>query len=229
MKYFTFKGISSFDKNITIKKTPPFSKPRLRGEKVSIPGRHGSLFFSEESYDDVIMPIECFVKSDNLAEAARDIKGWLNGEGDLSFSEDPEVFYKAKVVNYFDISYLIRNYGEFVVLMDLEPFSYKLGVQDLMLIEGGTIHNPGTVESQPVITVYGSGNITFNINEKPISLTGISGSITIDSVIQDAYSGETNLNNQMSGDFPVFKVGSNTISWSGSVSYVVIKPNWRYL
>lgn len=175
------------------------------------------------------MPIECFVKSDNLAEAARAIKGWLNGEGNLSFSEDPEVFYKAKVVNHFDISYLIRNYGEFVVLMDLEPFSYKLGVQDLMLVEGGTIHNTGSFESQPVITVYGSGNITLNINEKPISLTGISGSITIDSVIQDAYSGSNNFNNQMSGDFPVFKVGANTISWSGSVSYVVVKPNWRYL
>lgn len=229
MKYFTFKGISSLDKNITIKKTPPFSKPKLRGEKLSIPGRNGSLFFSEESYDDAVMPIECFVRSDNLAEAARDIKGWLNGEGNLSFSEDPEVFYKAKVVNYFDISYLIRNYGEFVVLIDLEPFSYKLGVQDLMLVEGGVIYNPGTIESQPLITIYGNGNITIAINGNSINLNGISGSITIDSVLQDAYSGSSNLNNQMSGDFPEFKVGANTISWSGAVSYVVIKPNWRYL
>lgn len=229
MKYFTFKDISSLDKNITIKKTPPFSKPKLRGEKISIPGRHGSLFFSEESYDDVVMPIECFVKSDNLAEAARDIKGWLNGEGNLSFSEDPEVFYKAKVVNYFDISYLIRNYGEFVVLMDLEPFSYKLGVQDLTLIEGGTIYNPGTIESQPIITIYGNGNLAITINGNSINLNGISGSIVIDSVLQDAYSGSSNLNNQMSGDFPIFKVGANTISWSGAVSYIVVKPNWRYL
>lgn len=229
MKYFTYNGISSLDKQINIKKTPSFTKPTLKGEKVSIPGRHGSIFFSEDSYEDVLMPIECFVKADNLAEASRDIKGWLSGEGSLSFSDDPEVFYKAKIVNQFDIAYLIRNYGEFVVLMDLEPFSYKLGVQDLMLIEGGTIYNTGTVESQPVITIYGSGNITLNINTKAISLSGISGSITIDSVIQDAYSGSVSLNNQMSGAFPVFKVGANTISWTGSVSYVVIKPNWRYL
>lgn len=229
MKYFTFNGISSLDKNITIKKTPSFTKPNLKGEKVSIPGRNGSLFFSEDSYDDVLMPIECFVKSDNLAEAAKDIKGWLNEEGNLSFSENPEVFYKARIANQFDISYLIRNYGEFVVLMDLEPFSYKIGVQDLMLIEGGTIYNPGTIESQPVISIYGSGNINLTINDKSIVLNGISTSITIDSVIQDAYSGDTNLNNQMSGDFPVFKVGENTISWVGSVSYVVVKGNWRYL
>lgn len=229
MKYFTFNGIRSIDKHITLKKTPSFTKPALKGEKVNIPGRHGLLFFSEASYDDVLMPIECFVKSENLAASSRDIKAWLSGEGNLSFSDDPEVFYKAKIVNQFDIAYLIRNYGEFVVLMDLEPFSYKLGVQDLMLIEGGTIYNTGTFESQPVITVYGSGNITLTINSKPISLSGISGSITIDSVIQDAYSGSVSLNNQMSGDFPIFKVGANTISWSGSVSYVVIKPNWRYL
>lgn len=229
MKYFTYNGISSLEKQITIKKTPSFTKPTLKGEKVSIPGRHGSIFFSEDSYEDVLMPIECFVKADNLAEVSRDIKGWLSGEGSLSFSDDPEVFYKAKIVNQFDIAYLIRNYGEFVVLMDLEPFSYKLGIHDLTLIEGGTIYNTGTVESQPVITIYGSGNITLNINAKAISLSGISGSITIDSVIQDAYNGSVSLNNQMSGAFPVFKVGTNTISWSGSVSYVVIKPNWRYL
>ncbi len=49
------------------------------------------------------------------------------------------------------------------------------------------------------------------------------------SVIQEAYQGETLLNEKMEGDFPVLKPGNNLISWSGDVNRVVIAPNWRYL
>lgn len=62
-----------------------------------------------------------------------------------------------------------------------------------------------------------------------MELTGISENIVIDSVLQEAYIGNTLMNDHMSGDFPVLKPGQNAIGWSGTVTRVVVKPNWRYL
>ena len=33
----------------------------------------------------------------------------------------------------------------------------------------------------------------------------------------------------MNGEFPVLKPGANAISWTGAVTKVVVRPNWRYL
>ena len=62
-----------------------------------------------------------------------------------------------------------------------------------------------------------------------VELTSITGNIVIDSALQEAYIGNTLMNDHMSGDFPVLKPGQNAISWSGTVTRVVVKPNWRSL
>ena len=62
-----------------------------------------------------------------------------------------------------------------------------------------------------------------------VELEGITGSITLDSQLQEAYSGATSLNSAMSGDFPKLLPGNNAVSWTGNVTKVDIQPNWRYL
>ncbi len=37
------------------------------------------------------------------------------------------------------------------------------------------------------------------------------------------------MNEHMTGEFPVLNPGANAVSWTGPVSKVVAKPNWRYL
>ncbi|MBR1559690.1 MAG: phage tail protein, partial [Clostridia bacterium] len=81
----------------------------------------------------------------------------------------------------------------------------------------------------PIIHVYGSGDATLIINDTFVELEGIEDSITLNSVIQEAYQGETLLNEKMEGEFPVLKPGNNLISYTGDVSRIVIAPNWRYL
>ena len=99
-----------------------------------------------------------------------------------------------------------------------------------MTISNGSavVGNPGSVYSEPIIHVYGSGDITLIVNDTFIELEGIEDSVVLNSVIQEAYQGETLLNEKMEGDFPVLKPGNNLISWSGDVSRVVIAPNWRF-
>lgn len=100
----------------------------------------------------------------------------------------------------------------------------------ITLTASGTfIDNPGSISAEPVITVYGSGEITLMIGMTICDLTDVSGSITLNSALMEAYSGVTSQNDRMSGDFPVLLPGRNAVSWVGNVTRVVIEPNWRYL
>ena len=82
--------------------------------------------------------------------------------------------------------------------------------------------------SEPVSTVYGSGDVTLMVGTTIVELEGVSSSITLDSELQEAYSGTTGMNSAMSGEFPILKPGMNAISWSGEVTKIEVKPNWRY-
>ena len=93
---------------------------------------------------------------------------------------------------------------------------------------GSYVTNPGNVFSEPVITVTGSGEVTLIVGMTIVELE-LSGSITIDTPLMEAYSGVMSANSAMSGDFPKLLPGQNTVSWSGSVSKVLIQPNWRNL
>ncbi len=110
------------------------------------------------------------------------------------------------------------------------PFWYQDNVANITLNQSGAVvSNPGTVYAEPVITVNGSGDITLMVNTALIELTGVSGSVIIDSELKEAYKDTTLLNGHMTGEFPVLTPGQNAVSWSGNVSSVVIRPNWRYL
>jgi len=89
--------------------------------------------------------------------------------------------------------------------------------------------NPGSVYAEPILTVYGSGDITLMVGTAIVELENISGSIILDCALKEAYLGSTLLNDHMTGDFPVLKPGANAISWTGTVTTVVVRPNWRYL
>lgn len=87
------------------------------------------------------------------------------------------------------------------------------------------MNNPGNVFSEPIITVTDSREITLIVGMTIVELSEVNGDITIDSTLQEAYSGYTSMNNCMSGDFPTLPPGSNTISWTGNVSYLTVTPN----
>ena len=89
--------------------------------------------------------------------------------------------------------------------------------------------NPGSVYSEPTITVYGSGEITLMVGTQIVELTDIEDSITLNTSLMEAYKGDLGMNSCMSGEFPVLKPGANAISWSGNVTKVEVQPNWRFL
>lgn len=230
---FKFLNKDSFtDYGIIIEKRPLIPKPQRNIQYIEVPGRSGSLKVDDASYKDIIIPIQCSFKDDNVADKADAIKAWLNyGEGQLILSNQTDKYYIAHVSDQFDISQEYKIFGQFLVNFRCQPFKYSTVNNVITLIDSGTVTNIGTIESEPILVVTGSGDITLTINEANIHLTAVDGHITIDSVLKDAYKETILLNSKMLGDFPILQPGDNSISWSGSgtVTSIQITPNWRWL
>ena len=114
----------------------------------------------------------------------------------------------------------------------MQPFKYSVNAAGdaLELTAPTTIRNSGTVYSEPIITVYGSGDITLNINGEDFPMYGVQESITIDSEMMEVFKGNANQNGKYGGaEFPRFEVGKNKINWTGNVSKIKIQPRWRWL
>ena len=229
--WFEWNGVKCTAKGIHVLEQPPVTVPAERVIYTNVPGRPGSMttLEGEDVYDDMILTAQCIVADPAQIPV---IAGWLKGSGTVTFANRPGGFYHARVTNQIPFEKILRGnpHRSFSVNFRCKPLWYQAGVQNMTITtSGSTITNPGTVYSEPVITVNGSGDITLMVGTKIIELTGITNSITIDSVLQEAYNGTSDMNSHMSGEFPILKPGMNAISWSGNVTSVVVQPNWRYL
>lgn len=229
--WFSWSGVKCTEYGIHITEQPSMIRPSERASFTNVPGRSGSLttLEADDVYDDFILPVECAVSD---LSRMTEIGGWLKGAGTLEIAERPGGFFYARIVNQIEFAKVLRNHPHrtFTVNFRCQPFWYLKDVPNLTLtVSGSTVTNPGNVASEPVITVYGSGDITLMVGATIVELEGVSGSITLDTPLMEVYSGITSLNGSMSGDFPVLVPGMNAVSWSGGVTKIDIWPNWRYL
>ena len=235
MLSFNFAGKNSYDDyGILISQRPVIPSPKRRVSTINIPGRNSNLRFDEKTYDDITLTVECSVKDkENLANKIDDITAWLfgAGENDLIFSFQEDKKYIAQVVNAIDFKQVYKYFSEFPIIFNCRPFKYAVENNiEPINTSGAKVTNSGTIESEPVISIYGSGDIVFKINEQQISLKGVSEKIIVDSVIQDCYDDAgNNLNGNMSGEFLKMKPGENIIEWSGNVTKLEIKINEMWL
>lgn len=228
--WFEWNGVRCTEYGIHVTEQPPITIPSERATFTNVPGRSGSVTTLEgdDVYDDLLLTASCFIADPARIPA---IAAWLRGSGTVTFANRQGGFYHARIVNQLPFEKILRGnpHRAFAVNFRCKPFWYQAGVQPITLTASGTfITNPGSVFSEPVITVYGSGEVTLMVG-MTITELEITDSITLDTPLMEAYSGSTSMNSRMSGDFPTLLPGQNDVSWTGNVSRVVIQPNWRYL
>lgn len=229
MGWFRFKGIDSREYGILISSVPERVRPKRRVKEIEIPGRSGILTQDEGAYDAYVIQMECSTRGgDRLDE----IVVWLNGAGELILSTEPDKVYRASIYNKISIADQIYLYNSFLLQFKVQPFKYRANPlrDDLELTAPTIIRNSGTVYSEPIITVYGSGDITLSINDVDYPLYGVSEYITIDSEMMEVFKENMNQNSKYGGEtFPRFEVGENAISWTGNVTKIEIQPRLRWL
>ena len=234
MLSFNFEGKNSYDDfGIIISQRPALPSPKRRVSYIDIPGRDSNLKYDEGTFEDITIAVECSIKDNNIAEKIDNIKAWLFGvgESDLIFSFQDDKKYKAQVVNSIDFKQVFKYTSVFPIIFNCRPFKYYVKNTIFTITQSGdSIINPGTLKSEPIILIYGSGKIVLKVNEDTINLNDITGKIILDSVIQDAYNDAgDNLNSKINGEFIKLKTGSNKFEWTGSVIKVEVIPNWRWL
>ena len=230
MDWFEWNGIRCTQYGIHVLEQPPVTLPSERVTFTDVPGRSGSLtqLEGDDVYDDMVLTATCLI-----ADPSRipEIAAWLRGSGTVTFANRQGGFYHAHVVNQIPFEKILRGnpHRSFAINFRCKPFWYLSDVKPITLTTSGSfITNPGCVASEPVTTVYGSGEITLMVG-MTITELEITDKITLDTSLMEAYSGSTSMNSCMSGDFPSLLPGKNAVSWSGNVSRVKIQPNWRSL
>ena len=231
MNYFIFKNIDSRDiKGFIVCELPPVVKPKMRVRIDTIDGKDGS--------ETINLGFEAYTKTVKIG-LTRDynidnVIAWLNGEGNVQFSNEPDKFYKVKIIDQIDFERLIR-FRTAEVKFYTQPFKYSASERTKILDVTGQataeVRNAGNYFSKPQVTITGTGTVNLSVNgvQKCVLNLGTAESITLDADRQEAYTGEVLKNRQMNGNFITLEVGKNIITWTGSVSKIELLNYSRWL
>lgn len=231
--YFFFNGARSIDKGLTIEYCPSVGTGQRVVEKISVPGRSGDLVIDTGAYGNYIQPYEIWFKDKlrGTTRAARDIAQWLlSGIGYMRLEDtyDPEVFRLAMFTGPFDVENWMLTHGRATLEFDCQPQRWlKTGQRPVAVQSGQSLINTWQ-PAKPLIQVTGTGDGTLVVGGSTISISEMTGAITLDSETEDAYSGTENLNNnvQVNGGYPILQNGETAVSFSGGITAVQITPRW---
>ena len=199
-------------------------------ETIEIEGRDGALT-KFIGYQDLKFTLKFNILFQNdIKQKLREIKGLLSQAKTLAFDDSPNFFYKIKRAQISDTETVIKQSGVFSVEFIADPFEFESSsVLEYENPSNLLIRNNTTYFSQPVLKIFGQGNIKLFVNDELVEVKNINEGITIDSELQEAYYQNNNLNHQMLGSFPTFEIGENRIRLEGNIDKIEILPQWRWL
>lgn len=240
MCWIEYNGVSSQTLGVIVERLPDFHRAQRRVEEYSVPGRSGAVVMDGGGYDCCRTQIRINANGVPL----RQIYAWLRGEGWLVSSDEPD--YKAYAHMYAQIDdsrFRVQEggadaaYDSLTIEAVLDPYLRKATETPISLSAPGTFSGDGSDAAEPVITVQGSGDVSLTVNGATVLIDGLDGALTLDCEAGVAYitSGGEKLwaggMVTLLDGWPKLRAsgGSNTVNWSGSLTSVVIAPQWRYL
>lgn len=170
---FTFRNIHSSTFNIGVKSDDRSLVPELRKNEFVIPGRHGTIDYGMNTYENrpITLQIGTFknVTWEDLRLKARDIAKWLSGKGMLIFDDEPDKAYQASLYNYVGIEQVqLLPMGILSVVFECQPFAESLEYRQVNVPSITTkpynvpLNVNGTSETCCIITIKNTG--TTNIS-----------------------------------------------------------------
>ena len=126
--------------------------PESNDSYVQIPGRQGSILYSQGLYDRYI-ELDCAYVGEDLPDLrtrAREIAAWLYTEDReiLSFDDEPNVYYRGKLAGKVDLEH-IGKMAQFTLVFRCEPFVYGGEENQTFVSDAAAVDNQGTLETFP--------------------------------------------------------------------------------
>lgn len=238
---FSFKGQSSESfTGFIVSELPPISKPPKRVETITIDGRDGDIteFLGYEAYNkEIQVGLSSGYDIDALFE-------WLDGSGDLIMNNEPDKLYKAEIIDGIDFERLV-SFKKGKIKFHVQPYKYKSSDAIKLYYpsnSSGTLSvtNNGNTQALPDIYLNLTGTLTLTVNGSyccTIRAGTTSASVTLFCEKEEIRAGSFNESMsletfKMSGDFPVFEKGDNTIKYSvtdGNLLKIYFKKYSRWI
>lgn len=239
--YVIYNGRPLKDFGLYVSGYGTFNSPERDVTKVEVPGKSGDLIFDNGRFKNVIVNYkDSFILDENLdefsfAKKMRELASFIKSNPGYHRLEDtyhPDEYRMATCITNIDPEVFSLVAGVFDLEFDCKPQRYlKSGETPLTFTSNGSILNPTSLDSKPLIRVYGYG--TLGVGEETLTIASHSQSyIDIDCEMMNCYCETVNCNNYVSlssDEFPVLKPGPNGISFSGNISRVEITPRWWFI
>ena len=228
---FTWNGANCRAKDIRLKSMPEIVRPEERVNHIVIPGRSGELTQTEGEgiYNSYIQTIQMAVYTES---AVREAEKWLQGDGYVTFSGQPTLKQRARVINAVTFRKHSRNsnWWDGEVQFYCNPLKEAVSESSIEVTSSSTeIANPGDVEALPLITITGSGDMSIACGGNTLYLENVVSGWVVDCDKQMVLENGTALMGVYNGMFPKIAVGGSTIIFSGNISKLTITPRYRYL
>ena len=231
--YFIFAGKSSLDFRVRVSGNGTHNIAERIIESVTVPGRNGDLTIRDEGFKTVNQTYDAYIVDDfmmNFSAMANYLQS-MRGNQRLEDSYHMDEFRMATFAGPIDPETVMDEAGKFTLTFKCQPQRYLKSGEREITISAGTskkLRNPSLMEARPVIRVTGSG--TFTIGGKSITITGNTGTITIDSELHDCYEGSTNKNQSVTfsdGKYPALAAGETTITAPSGMTIRIVPRWWR--
>lgn len=224
-----FKGEDNLAMRCVVTEYPAIPWAPERGEWQTVLGREGQLWQGEGVADEAPLAVNLWIHPDaNLGK----VRAWLSGAGELRFGAW-DFFVNARInAPITPVPSPFNDGWTMTVTFSVHPalYLYPPDGDVVVTTSGSMIKGRGYAPSKPLITITGNGDITLSIGAKSFFINDLAGSITIDSEYPTAYWGDTLMTGKIddfNDEWPELNPDYTAISWTGSVSRIVITPRWR--
>ena len=231
MGVIIFNNKSSADCRIQVAHPPGYAYPERDYTITHIPGRNGDIIQDNGCYKNVERTYEVSfdVPNEDFATYANAVSAWLHsttGYARLEDSYEPNYYRMATYQESNIFENLYNQAGTATIVFECKPQRFLKTGDNIITIQNSlTIINPTGFEAYPLFKVTGTSGV-LTVNGNSITFSSIDDFVILDCELQDAYKENINKNSTISGTFPVSKTGSTTISWTGDISSVTMKPRW---
>lgn len=225
-----FNGKSGDDFRLYVERYPTVIIPTRKNEKISVPGRNGDILIQQDAFENVMQRYDIYVSAEKekLPSISHKIAEWLcvKGYKRLVDSYFLDTFRLAAFQGGLEIENVLNRFGRATIEFDCKPhrwFNYGDQFQDVS--NGEMLFNPSVFTAKPLLVTTGSGAGTLTINEDTLTMTDTN-DMTIDCDTVQIYRDGVSKSGTVSGSFFELPEGQSTISWTGGITGIRIKPRW---
>lgn len=230
MIYFNGKNLTDF--GCYSDELDSLQRPEWDFDEVEVPGRNGTLTFSNGRLKNIDVSYDCMIAKDFATNYAG-LMAFLQQDPEYHRLEgfaEKDSFRMARFKDSSDpkVSPWFQR-ATFSLAFDCKPQRFlKSGEVKIEVKSGESLYNQYLFNSQPFIRVYGYG--TLYVGHYAVTISDYKMSyIDLDCETMDAYNGTTNLNayvSMPSDNFPVLVPGENGIRAEGHITKIEITPRW---